>query len=51
MSQLARDMEGRNEDMDIAVYDLKDFLIKNDAFIAPSTLTPLLTQPLLGFSN
>lgn len=24
-------MESRNEDMDIALYDLKDFLIKNDA--------------------
>jgi len=29
--KLAKDMENTNEDIDIAEYDLKDFLIKNDA--------------------
>lgn len=28
---LAKDMENTNEDIDIATFDLKDFLIKNDA--------------------
>lgn len=28
---LAKDMENSNEDLDIALYDLKDFLQKNDA--------------------
>jgi hypothetical protein len=28
---LNKDMENTNEDADIAVYDLKDFLVKNDA--------------------
>ncbi len=28
---LNKDMENTNEDMDIALYDLKDFLQKNDA--------------------
>jgi hypothetical protein len=28
---LAKDMENSNEDMDIALYDLKDFILKNDA--------------------
>ena len=28
---LAKDMENTNEDIDIAEFDLKDFLIKNDA--------------------
>ena len=28
---LAKDMANTNEDIDIAEYDLKDFLIKNDA--------------------
>ena len=29
--KLAKDMDNTNEDIDIAEYDLKDFLIKNDA--------------------
>ncbi len=29
--KLAKDMENTNEDIDIAEYDLKDFLVKNDA--------------------
>ena len=29
--RLNRDMENTNEDADIALYDLKDFIIKNDA--------------------
>jgi hypothetical protein len=29
--KLAKDMENTNEDVDIAEFDLKDFLIKNDA--------------------
>lgn len=29
--RLAKDMENTNEDIDIAEFDLKDFLIKNDA--------------------
>ena len=29
--KLANDMENTNEDIDIAEFDLKDFLIKNDA--------------------
>ena len=29
--KLAKDMENTNEDIDIAEFDLKDFLIKNDA--------------------
>jgi len=31
VTQLTKDMENTNEDIDIALYDLKDFLIKNDA--------------------
>lgn len=31
VDKLAKDMENTNEDIDIAEYDLKDFLIKNDA--------------------
>jgi hypothetical protein len=33
VDQLARDMENTNEDIDIVEYDLKDFLIKNDAVL------------------
>ena len=29
--RLNKDMENTNEDADIALYDLKDFIIKNDA--------------------
>ena len=29
--KLNKDMENTNEDADIALFDLKDFLIKNDA--------------------
>jgi hypothetical protein len=29
--ELTKDMENTNEDIDIALYDLKDFLTKNDA--------------------
>jgi len=31
VSQLTKDMENTNEDIDIAAYDLKDFIVKNDA--------------------
>lgn len=31
VDRLAKDMENTNEDMDITEFDLKDFLIKNDA--------------------
>jgi len=31
VDRLAKDMENTNEDIDIAEYDLKDFLTKNDA--------------------
>lgn len=31
VGELTRDMENTNEDIDIALYDLKDFIIKNDA--------------------
>ena len=31
VTSLTKDMENTNEDIDIALYDLKDFLIKNDA--------------------
>lgn len=31
VDKLAKDTENTNEDMDIAEFDLKDFLIKNDA--------------------
>jgi len=31
VGQLTRDMENTNEDIDIAIFDLKDFIIKNDA--------------------
>ena len=31
VNNLNRDMENTNEDADIALYDLKDFLTKNDA--------------------
>lgn len=31
VDKLAKDMENTNEDMDIAEFDLKDFMIKNDA--------------------
>ena len=31
VEQLTKDMENTNEDIDIALFDLKDFVIKNDA--------------------
>lgn len=31
VEELTKDMENTNEDIDIALYDLKDFIIKNDA--------------------
>lgn len=31
VQQITNDMENTNEDIDIALYDLKDFIIKNDA--------------------
>lgn len=31
VTSLTKDMENTNEDIDIALYDLKDFLVKNDA--------------------
>ena len=31
VGDLTHDMENTNEDIDIALYDLKDFIIKNDA--------------------
>lgn len=31
VEQLTKDMENTNEDIDIALFDLKDFIIKNDA--------------------
>lgn len=31
VDRLAKDMENTNEDIDICEYDLKDFLVKNDA--------------------
>ena len=31
VGQLTKDMENTNEDIDIALYDLKDFIVKNDA--------------------
>ncbi len=31
VDRLAKDMDNTNEDIDIAEYDLKDFIIKNDA--------------------
>ena len=34
--KLAKDMENTNEDIDIAEFDLKDFLIKNDAQLEES---------------
>lgn len=37
-------MEGRNEDMDIAVYDLKDFLIKNDAELEEEMTFDIIIQ-------
>jgi hypothetical protein len=35
VDRLAKDMENTNEDIDIAEFDLKDFVIKNDAQIEP----------------
>jgi len=31
VDKLAKDMENTNEDIDIAEFDLRDFVIKNDA--------------------
>jgi hypothetical protein len=31
VDRLAKDMENTHEDIDLAEYDLKDFIIKNDA--------------------
>lgn len=31
VSNITKDMENTNEDIDIALYDLKDFIVKNDA--------------------
>ena len=35
IERLAKDMDNTNEDIDIAEFDLKDFLIKNDAKLEP----------------
>jgi hypothetical protein len=35
VDKLAKDMENTNEDIDIAAYDLKDFIVKNDAQLEP----------------
>jgi len=31
VDKLAKDMDNTNEDIDLCEYDLKDFLVKNDA--------------------
>jgi hypothetical protein len=36
VDKLAKDMENTNEDIDIAEFDLKDFMIKNDAQLEES---------------
>ena len=36
VDKLAKDMENTNEDIDIADFDLKDFMIKNDAQLEES---------------
>ena len=35
VDSLAKDMENTNEDIDIAEFDLKDFITKNDAQLEP----------------
>lgn len=37
-------MENTNEDMDIALYDLKDFLIKNDALLEEGQTFDLIIE-------
>lgn len=35
VDSLAKDMENTNEDIDLAEFDLRDFIIKNDAQLEP----------------
>lgn len=35
VQDITKDMENTNEDIDIALYDLKDFIVKNDAELEP----------------
>lgn len=42
--KLAKDMENTNEDIDIAEFDLKDFLVKNDAQLAEGESFDLIME-------
>jgi hypothetical protein len=44
VDRLAKDMENTNEDIDIAEYDLKDFLVKNDAQLNEGESFDLIMQ-------
>ena len=44
VSQLTKDMENTNEDIDIALYDLKDFIVKNDAELEPGVTFDLIVE-------
>jgi hypothetical protein len=44
VSQLTKDMENTNEDIDIALYDLKDFIIKNDAELEEGVTFDLIVE-------
>lgn len=44
VTKLTKDMENTNEDIDIALYDLKDFIIKNDAELEPGVTFDLIIE-------
>ena len=44
IERLAKDMENTNEDIDIAEFDLKDFLTKNDARLEPGQTIESIIQ-------
>jgi hypothetical protein len=44
VTKLTKDMENTNEDIDIALYDLKDFIIKNDAELEQGVTFDLIIE-------
>ena len=44
VEQLTKDMENTNEDIDIALYDLKDFIVKNDAELEEGQTFDLIVE-------
>ena len=44
VGELTRDMENTNEDIDIAIFDLKDFIVKNDAELAEGVTFEMIIE-------